>query len=113
MINLLGKKIPIPPGYEAHLEGCEKVNVGLRPQAIHICPPSPGKIRGSVFLREALGLEDEVLIQVENEMKVVVVTQTGQDFGEGSEVSLEFDLEDLYIFNCESDQTLCCGIEGN
>jgi multiple sugar transport system ATP-binding protein len=110
-LNLLGQKIPIPPGYDEHLRDCETVNVGLRPQAIRLCPPSSDKIRGSVYLREALGLEDEVLVQVENEMKIVVVTQTGQDFGEGSQISLEFALEDLYIFNCESDQTLCCGIE--
>jgi len=62
------------------------------------------------FLREALGLEDEVLVQVQDGMKITVVTTTGQDFGEGSEVGLDFALEDLYIFHSESGQTLCCGI---
>ena len=46
------------------------------------------------------------LVQVDNDMKIVVVTQTGQDFAEGSEIRLEFALNDLYIFDCESDQTL-------
>ena len=111
-LSLLGTQIPIPSGYEQQLKDCEKVQVGLRPQAIRLCPPSPDKIRGSIFLREALGLEDEVLVQVNDEIKIVVVTKTGQDFAEGSEVSLDFALEDLYIFHCESDQTLCCGLDG-
>ncbi len=110
-LELIGRKIAVSPRYVEHLKDDEKVNVGLRPQAISLCRPLPDNIRGSVFLREALGLEDEVLIQIENDLKIVVVTQTGQEFGEGSEVGLEFDLGDLYIFNFETGQTLCCGIK--
>jgi multiple sugar transport system ATP-binding protein len=111
-LDLLGQMIRIPPGYDEHLKDCEKVNVGLRPPAIRLCPPAENKIRGTVFLREALGLEDEVLVQVQDEMKIIVVTKTGEEFSEGSEVGLDFDLGDLYIFHCESNRTLCCGIDG-
>jgi multiple sugar transport system ATP-binding protein len=110
-LTLFEQKIPIPAGHYEHLKDCSNVNVGLRPQAIRLCPPSPDKIQGSVFLREPLGLEDEVLVHIQNKMKIVVVTQTGQEFAEGSAVSLDFALKDLYIFHCESGQTLCCGIE--
>lgn len=111
-MSLLGQQIPIPSGSGKQLKGCEKVRVGLRPQAIRLCRPSPDMIQGSIFLREALGLEDEVIVQVNDEIKVIVVTRTGQDFAEGSVVSLEFALQDLYIFHRETGQTLCCGLAG-
>jgi hypothetical protein len=39
-----------------------------------------------------------------------IVTNGGQEFSEGSEVSLDFALSDLYLFHVESKETLCEGI---
>ncbi len=39
-----------------------------------------------------------------------IVTNGGQEFSEGAEVSLDFALSDLYLFHVESKETLCEGI---
>ena len=41
-----------------------------------------------MFLREPLGLEDEVLVQVADGTRVKLVTASGEEFGEGSYVGL-------------------------
>lgn len=43
----------------------------------------------------------------------VAVTKTGREFAEGSEVGLDFDLQDLYLFDANTEKTLCCGLAGS
>ena len=40
-----------------------------------------------------------------------IVTGKGQEFVEGSEVGLEFEAKDLYLFHPESKKTRCFGID--
>jgi len=63
-----------------------------------------------VFLREPLGLEDEVLVEVAGGRRVKVVTAAGDQFPEGAEVNLDFAPADLYLFHPDSGKTVCAGI---
>ena len=106
-IELLGKQIPVAPLHHAALQGLRRVEVGIRPQALRLGPPGPDRISGRVFLREPLGLEDEVLVETADETRVKVVTVAGEEFGEGAEVGLEFERKDGYLFRPESGVTIC------
>jgi hypothetical protein len=64
-----------------------------------------------VFLREPLGLEDEVLVETADGMRVKVVTAAAEAFPEGTVVGLGFGPPDLYLFNVESKGTICYGID--
>ena len=63
VIGLLGREIPAAPRQYAALQGLKRVEVGIRPQALRLVAPGPDHISGRVFLREPLGLEDEVLVE--------------------------------------------------
>jgi len=65
---------------------------------------------GRVFLREPLGLEDEVLVEAADGTRVKVVTAAGEEFPEGSVVGLEFGLLDIHLFDGESKDAICHGI---
>jgi len=87
------------------------VETGLRPQAFRLVPPGSGGIKGRVFLREPLGLEDEVLVETADGARIKAVTAAAEDFPEGAPVELDFRLHDLYVFHPESRATLCYGID--
>lgn len=112
-VSLLGVAIPIHADHVASLQGITRVEAGIRPQALRLVRPAPGKIIGSVFLREPLGFEDELLIQTTEGTKVKVISASDSEFLEGDEVGLEFERKDLYLFHPESLQTLCYGIDSN
>jgi multiple sugar transport system ATP-binding protein len=102
-IQLLGKQVPIAAQHHASLEGLEQVRVGIRPQAFKLVPPGPDVIAGRVFLREPLGLEDEVLVETAEGTRVRVVTTPEKDpFPEGASVGLVCDLASLYLFEAIS-----------
>jgi multiple sugar transport system ATP-binding protein len=109
-LDLLGRRLPIHPRHGTALRGLARVEAGIRPQALRLAPPGADGIRGVVFLREALGLEDEVLVQVGPETHVRLLTPSGPDFPEGAEVRLAFAPSDLYLFHPESRATICDGI---
>ena len=111
-VEVLGRNVPVPPRHRPALQPLKRVEAGLRPQAARLVPPGPGTITGRVFLREPLGLEDEVLIQAADGTRVRAVTPSGQEFPEGAEVGLDFALADLYLFHPESGDTLCHGLDG-
>jgi len=110
VVTLLGGKFPIHPDHYEKLKGLKSVEAGIRAQALRLIPASRGRIRGSVFLREPLGLEDEVLVNIPNETRVKVISESNLEFPEGSEVGLEFDEKDLYLFHPETKEALCFGI---
>jgi multiple sugar transport system ATP-binding protein len=109
-VELLGRQLPVHPRHHATLQGLKQVEAGIRPQALRLVPPSPDRIRGVVFLREPLGLEDEVLLRVGPDVHVRLLTPSGHDFPEGAPAGLEFSPADLYLFHLESRETLCDGI---
>jgi ABC-type sugar transport system ATPase subunit len=109
-IELLGRHIRVATRHEVVLQGLKRVAVGIRPQALRLTPPGPDRITGRVFLREPLGLEDEVLVEASDGTRVKAVTVAGEEFPEGATAGLEFAQQDLYVFHPESSTTLCYGI---
>jgi ABC-type sugar transport system ATPase subunit len=109
-IELLGRQIPVAPRHHAALQGRGVVEVGIRPQAMRLMEPGPDRITGRVFLREPLGLEDEVLVETGSGSRVKVVTPAGEAFPEGARVGIAIAPPDVYVFETTSKATLCCGI---
>jgi multiple sugar transport system ATP-binding protein len=101
-IELLGKQMPVAPHYHAALRGLKQVHVGIRPQAIRLVPPGPDRITGRVFLREPLGLEDEVLVETADGTRVKVVTPENGSFSEGDQIGLDIDAQETYLFGGDS-----------
>jgi len=109
-IELLGWQIPVAPRHHAALQR-KHVEVGIRPQAVRLVAPGAGKIVGQVFLREPLGLEDEVIVSVGDRTRIKAVTKTGTDFLEGVAVGLDLLSQDLHVFDAESKMTLSYGLD--
>ncbi len=110
-IELLGRSIPVSARYHAALQGLKRVEVGLRPQAVRLMPPAPDLITGRVFLREPLGLEDEVLVETADGTRVKSVTAAGDEFPEKTVVGLEVSPRDIHLFSSDSRLALCYGIQ--
>jgi ABC-type sugar transport system ATPase subunit len=110
-IELLGTQIPVAPRHHAALQGLKRVAVGIRPQALRLLPIGADRPTGRVFLREPLGLEDEVLVEVTEGTQVKVLTTATEEFPEGVQLGLAFEPRDLYLFSWESKRTICCGID--
>jgi ABC-type sugar transport system ATPase subunit len=109
-IDLLGQKVPVAPRHHAALQGLKRVGVGIRPHALRLVSPAPDRITGRVFLREPLGLEDEVLVEMANGTQVKVVAAAGEEFPERAAVGLDFPSADLHLFHPESREAVCHGI---
>ncbi len=109
-LELLGCQIPVPARHQDALQGLKRVEVGIRPQAIRLVPPGPGRIMGRVFLREPLGQEDEVLVETTAGTRVKALTPAAEEFAEGMEVGLEFELRDICVFHDGSKASLFYGI---
>jgi multiple sugar transport system ATP-binding protein len=112
-VRFLGGQFRIDSRHCEMLKGVNRVDAGIRPQALRLVPPTPGKISGKVFLREPLGLEDEVIVQASDGARVKIVSASNEEFPEGSDVSLDFNAKDLYLFHAESKETLCFGIDSS
>ena len=111
-VETFGHRTVVHPRHHSVLKGLERVQVGIRPQALRLRPAGSEGLRGVVFLREPLGLEDEVLVQVEGGARLKAVTASGEELAEGAAVGLEFAPRDLYVFHPDSKQTLCHGVDG-
>jgi len=109
-IELLGRHLPVAARHHAVLQGLKRVEAGIRPQALRLVPPGPDRIAGRVFLREPLGLEDEVLVQTADGVRVKAVTAAAEEFPEGAQVGLDIEPRDLYLFQPETGATLCFGL---
>ncbi|HUM14115.1 MAG TPA: ABC transporter ATP-binding protein [Candidatus Nitrosotalea sp.] len=110
-IELLGKQIPVAPRHHAALQGLKRLDVGIRPQAVKLLPSGPDRIAGRVFLREPLGLEDEVLVETADGTRVKVVSGAVDEFQESAVVGLELERRELYLFNSDSRTAICYGID--
>jgi multiple sugar transport system ATP-binding protein len=109
-IDLLGQHVPLPPRHHTALQGLKRVAVGIRPHALRLVSPAPDRITGRVFLREPLGLEDEVLVEMANGTQVKVVAAAGEEFPERAAVGIDFAPADLHLFHSESGEAVCHGI---
>jgi len=112
VLELLGERYPIHRDAAERLRGVSAVEVGVRPQALRLAAPGPGRIKGTVLLREPLGLEDEVLVGTGEGIQLKVVTASTGRHPEGSEVGVEMDADAVYVFHPEHGETLCWGIGG-
>jgi multiple sugar transport system ATP-binding protein len=112
VIDLFGRRVPVPVDRVQTIGDRRQVEIGIRPQAFDLSAPEGDVIRGAVLLREPLGLEDEFLIQLDG-ATVKVVTSQGRRFGEGTRVGLAVDPAQLYLFDPETGRTLCCGLAGS
>ncbi len=110
-LEVLGRQLQVASRHHTVLQALKRVEVGIRPQALRLEAPGPGRITGRVFLREPLGLEDEVLVETADGTRVKVVTAAGEAFPEGVVVGLDFVPADLYLFHAESRGTICYGID--
>jgi multiple sugar transport system ATP-binding protein len=111
-IEMFGHRTAVHSRHQGALQGLKRVDVGIRPQALRLHTAPGVGIRGVVFLREPLGLEDEVLVEVEGGTRVKAVTPSEQEVAEGAPVGLEFAPRDLYVFHPDSRLTLCHGVDG-
>jgi multiple sugar transport system ATP-binding protein len=109
-IEVLGQHISVAPHHYAAFQGLKRARVGIRPQALRLVPPGSKLVAGRVFLREPLGLEDEVLVDTVDGMRLKAVTAGGQEFPEGAAVGLDWGPSDLFLFHPESEETICFGI---
>ena len=107
---VLGQHVGVARRHLAALPGLMGVGVGIRPHALRLVSPAPDRITGRVFLREPLGLEDEVLVVMANGTQVKVVMAAGEEFPEGAAVGLDFAPADLHLFHPESGEAVCHGI---
>ena len=106
LIEVLGKRMPVAVRHRAALGQLEQVLVGIRPHAIKLVSPGPEVVTGRVFLREPLGLEDEVLVETSDGTRVRVVVAAGDDLQEGSEVGLALETEATHLFQRDSGITI-------
>jgi multiple sugar transport system ATP-binding protein len=109
-IELLGQRIPVAPRHHPAMQGLPRVQAGIRPQALRLTKPEPGRITGRVFLREPLGLEDEVLVVTDDGTRVKAVTPAGEEFPEGTAVTLDVTPGDVHLFSPDSKLALCHGV---
>jgi ABC-type sugar transport system ATPase subunit len=110
-IELLGRQIPVATRHHVVLQGLKRVEVGIRPQAVRLMSPGPDWITGRVFLREPLGLEDEVLVETTDGTRVKVLTRVGEEFPEGAAVGIDFLRTDLYLFHSQLGVSLSDSID--
>jgi multiple sugar transport system ATP-binding protein len=110
-VDVLGHATPIHRRHHDVVQGLKQVEVGVRPQALRLLPPGRDGLRGVVFLREPLGLEDEVLVEVAAGVRLKAITASDQAFPEGAAVTLQFAPRDLYLFDADTGTTLCHGID--
>jgi hypothetical protein len=82
------------------------------PAAGGLRPAGGDGLRGVVFLRERLGLEDEILVQLEGGARLKPITASSVELPEGAPVGLAFAPRDLYVFHPDSKETLCHDVDG-
>src|SRR4029453_8487400 len=79
-IELLSTQVPVAPRHHAALQGLKRVEVGIRPQALRLMPIGSDRPTGRGFLREPLGLEEEVLVDLAEGIRGKVVRNPRGEF---------------------------------
>ena len=110
-IELLGRRMSVACRHQGAVRGLNQVDVGIRPQAVRLALSRADCISGRVFLREPVGLEDEVLVEFPGGTNVRVVVEAGEGWTEGQSVGLTMQPCDVFLFDRSSGATLCHGID--
>ncbi|AZZ94147.1 sn-glycerol-3-phosphate ABC transporter ATP-binding protein UgpC [Hahella sp. KA22] len=74
-------------------------SLGVRPEHIHIAPIGDGPVQGRIELIENLGSEAYCHVQVNGCGNLVVKSAARSGLMEGQQVSLNFDAEEMRLFN--------------
>ena len=111
-VETFGHRTVVHARHHRALKGLRNVELGIRPQALRLGPAGLDGLRGVVFLREPLGLEDEVLVELEGGARLKAVSASSVDLPEGAPVGVAFAPRDLYVFHPDSKETLCQGVDG-
>ena len=95
----------------AKLDTLQCVRLGIRPQALKLVPAGEGLTTGTIRLREPLGIEDECLIALSNDVSVRLVGRVPESLAEGTSVSITVDRGDFYVFHPDTGKTLLWGLQ--
>src|SRR5919198_1173542 len=102
VVETFGHRTAVHPRHHRILRGLAHVDVGIRPQALRLGPAGSAGLRGVVFLREPLGLEDEVLVELEGGARLKAVTPSALELAEGARVGVAFAAGGVYVFHPHS-----------
>jgi ABC-type sugar transport system ATPase subunit len=106
VVETFGHRTAVHPRHHRALQGLRRVDLGIRPQALRLGPAGGNGLRGVVFLREPLGLEDEILVEVDGGARLKAISASSVELPEGAPVGLAFAPRDLYVFHPDSKETL-------
>ena len=109
MIDAAGLRLPVAPDRVRRLDGLGRCRLGIRPQALSLVAPGRGRGDGTLVLREALGIEDEFLVDL-GAAQVKAVARADEPWGEGARVGLDIAPADALIFHPETGETLLHGL---
>ncbi|HET8729350.1 MAG TPA: sn-glycerol-3-phosphate ABC transporter ATP-binding protein UgpC [Alphaproteobacteria bacterium] len=106
----IGIKVPAPQGIEGAAAGAA-VLLGIRPHDVVVADDAPADvpaltIEGRVGVVEPLG--SETLVHLEVGMQTIVAVAPGRHVpAAGDRVRVRAPIESLYLFDAETDRTLC------
>jgi ABC-type sugar transport system ATPase subunit len=78
---------------------------GIRPEDIRLTPLSEGCIQAELFLSEPLGVETILYFRVGSEL-LRTLSPPGAKRALGEKVALDFDLENLHLFNRKTEERI-------
>jgi len=110
-IELLGRRISVHARHNSAFREVKDIRVGVRPQALLLATPRPDLIAGRIYLREPLGLHDELVVETFDGVRMRAVVETGGEYTEGADVGIAFSARDLYVFRADCGSTLCSGLD--
>ena len=98
-INVLGEETLTTRRKAMNATPGQKVTMGVRPQHIRMAAPGEANIRAHVDMVEALGSETVIHAHVATGELLQAVLSGQQKLAKGEEVHLNFDPEDLHLFD--------------
>jgi len=95
----------------ARLGELSRLRLGIRPQALRMVAPGAGLADGVLLLREALGFEDECLVELADGSQIKIVGHFSDALAENARIGLQAERADFYVFHPETGATLCFGLK--
>ena len=86
----------------ARLGELSRLRLGIRPQALRIVAPGAGLADGVLLLREALGFEDECLVELADGSQIKIVGRFSDALAENARIGLQAERADFYVFHPET-----------
>ncbi len=85
--------------------GEREMFLGIRPEDIRLTPPSEGCLLAELFLSEPLGVETILYFRVGTEF-LRTLSPPGVNRSIGEKVAIDFDLENLHLFNRKTEERI-------